>query len=1239
MAGRDNDSAFRPARRDWINDRTSRRDDDDVARSRLRSRSRGRDSPFSGQGDWRNRRSRSPIRDRSLDRGRLGRVTPDSDRGRTGRVTPEADSRKNPFPTGRDKDSDGRFDRNRDFERIGRSPSGEKSRESLDRGHFDRNRSSPNRSPSRSTSYNNDNRSYRGRRSRDRSVEKSDGPWSGRDRFQRDRRIPERNSRESSMQSDRNFERSKSPKTQLSATEKFVDNWGRELRLGGGATCDKNSVSSPPPPKISLERDRVRRDPSDERNRQRRSRERDWKSSVDNFLGARGSRGSSPNWRSRGRDSPGCDPRRSDKTEEEWDREIRRFEKERTKPSSRDGYSRDRRSPSRERLSPYRSRRSPIRDRHSPVRDRRSPYRNRHSPLRRRSVGRRSRSRELSRRSRSLDRSHRSRSRDMIRSRSRDVKSRNRDLDRSPKLKPRDRTPVVDESMEGEDMVISDDDNNEETTKVSVTDDWETQNILKFTKNNENIMMSSYKTSIPQKTVVIRCMPIDATEVDIHLDITSCNLVCHDIRLVRRKDTGSSRGFAFVEFYNVDDAVTWMELRQGTLMLNKTRCLMEYSTPRDNAVAVNQPKYINDWICNKCQAHNFSKRFLCFVCNATRTYRDVEGSDLHASDHPTNTVVLLGLDVLTSEEIVLKSIASLSNLPIRSVKIARDPFTNISKGGCYLEMNNVVDAFNLFNTLKSNVPEIDGKTPDVKYARLDVNKIVSQAVSILPKSATGSGKIGNAAIAAAQWSHQVAGMTHGQYTLADVPKLAECSAAMYATTPSEKMAYYNYYQAYYKKQIAEGIPIALPQHSATGLATAQAALAASKTEAATPTPLEEPPDGSGTATYPMPDTSVYQYDASSGFYYDPFTKLYYDANSQYYFNNKLSKYLYWDGTRSTYLPAPTSAEVPEMSQASSASGAIIVGAPQPAKAEEKKKEKEGDNDRVKVAKRIAKDMEKWAKTLNQKKETAKQNMPATTAASAAPTPAPVSFSVGTSGQSRLQRETGAADIGFSVLERKDSLSNLGIYYKSLARNAPNPTLAPAPVQLPPTVDSDEEDEYNEDKSHTDWDKLVCLLCKRQLGSREALLKHQQMSDLHKQNLAAWYRSKGLDPDDEQVRKNQYRDRASERRQKYGVPDTPKPSRLKESYIKARDSAYEQPTTKGIGTENLGNKLLQKMGWQEGMGLGKKNQGRTSIIEAKARSTTAGLGTRSTGVTPGPGETYKECVKKMMAARYAQLDER
>ena len=38
--------------------------------------------------------------------------------------------------------------------------------------------------------------------------------------------------------------------------------------------------------------------------------------------------------------------------------------------------------------------------------------------------------------------------------------------------------------------------------------------------------------------------------------------------------------------------------------------------------------------------------------------------------------------------------------------------------------------------------------------------------------------------------------------------------------------------------------------------------------------------------------------------------------------------------------------------------------------------------------------------------------------------------------------------------------------------------------------------------------------------------------------------------------------------------------------------------KNIGSDNIGSKMLQRMGWKEGLGLGKTNQGRTDIVEVK-----------------------------------------
>ena len=76
-------------------------------------------------------------------------------------------------------------------------------------------------------------------------------------------------------------------------------------------------------------------------------------------------------------------------------------------------------------------------------------------------------------------------------------------------------------------------------------------------------------------------------------------------------------------------------------------------------------------------------------------------------------VLLRNLDPLTTEDGVLESLKNVSNMPIRSVRIGRDPLTSASRGICYLELNSVVDSMHLFNDLSTDPPMIDGRQGEI----------------------------------------------------------------------------------------------------------------------------------------------------------------------------------------------------------------------------------------------------------------------------------------------------------------------------------------------------------------------------------------------------------------------------------------------------------------------------------------------------------------------------------------------
>ncbi|XP_069703228.1 RNA-binding protein 5-like [Periplaneta americana] len=775
----------------------------------------------------------------------------------------------------------------------------------------------------------------------------------------------------------------------------------------------------------------------------------------------------------------------------------------------------------------------------------------------------------------------------------------------------------------------------------------------------------SYKNQAPNNTIMIRGLAQHITENDIRQDILKCGLMPKDIRLIRKKDTGASRGFAFVEFNTLQEASQWMEMKQGVLMLyDHYRAVMQFSIPKDSQVDRTSMKSSQDWHCIKCGAHNFKRRDACFKCHASR--RESEGGEGSAevSVHPTPTVLLRGLDVLSTEDSVLQAIKSISSVPIRSIRIGQDSLTNTSRGVCYLEMNHVMDAMYMHSALTATPPIVDGKKVLVSYCKIqhDLPGITSGVSSNATTAAAAALAIaGGEMDPVAQYSHlrHTGSADLTQYSLEDVPRLADYCASLYATSPAEYTAYQQYYRQYYHNQISQGSSITLPSQSQADSVNAAAAVAQSaiqQVQAAKEIKkqIEDPQllksddvlkmthmkaqnpsvqgsqSGSGGQKCNVPDVSTYQYDETSGYYYDPQTGLYYDASSQYYYNPQTQQFLYWDAEKQAYLPAPVCSDDSVSNK------------------EEGKKVKEKDRqDKVKVAKKIAKDMERWAKTLNQKKDNARQNLALDSSI------LPSSKSVG------------AADAGYAVLERKERPA---LDVQTLPFGESEEKQAESPSQQGNNSvgwggntsgggsacglvaaygggsESDEEieDVVQEDKQHTNWAKLACLLCKRQFPTKESLVRHQQLSDLHKQNLESWYRIRGLDPHDPQQRNKRYRDRAKERRQKFGEPNQPHPNHLKEKYLKTREEvvsiSYEEPTKAGIGSDNVGNKLLQKMGWQEGMGLGKSNQGRTSIIQAEHRVSTAGLGAKGGTFGALPGETYKDCVKKMMFARYHELTE-
>lgn len=242
----------------------------------------------------------------------------------------------------------------------------------------------------------------------------------------------------------------------------------------------------------------------------------------------------------------------------------------------------------------------------------------------------------------------------------------------------------------------------------------------------------------------------------------------------------------------------------------------------------------------------------------------------------------------------------------------------------------------------------------------------------------------------------------------------------------------------------------------------------------------------------------------------------------------------------------------------------------------------------------------------------------------------------------------------------------------------------------------------------DWNKLACLLCARGFKDADTLQKHRVFSNLHLQNLNKLRAKHGLKelttlPAHQQPQTHKqhqpepkshaetieslrqlgaavasnharevaankqqslstssppvgasapYRDRARERREKFGVvphrtfdraedlSTMPTPPHSGNSSSYAPPDFSHPPLSHfnpggGASGADVGSRLMAKMGWQAGQGLGKANQGRTQLVEAEFREAGVGLGVRASK-RPPPSDNYKDNVKRAMYARYHEL---
>jgi len=117
---------------------------------------------------------------------------------------------------------------------------------------------------------------------------------------------------------------------------------------------------------------------------------------------------------------------------------------------------------------------------------------------------------------------------------------------------------------------------------------------------------------------------------------------------------------------------------------------------------------------------------------------------------------------------------------------------------------------------------------------------------------------------------------------------------------------------------------------------------------------------------------------------------------------------------------------------------------------------------------------------------------------------------------------------------------------------------------------------------------ICMVCRRKFKNLEKLRAHEQLSELHRKNLSKLDKKRST-PD---MPTTDYADRALRRRIMHGQTE----ANISQPEALRAPEVPQLPEKDSLNDKNIGNQILQRMGWKEDTSLGKERIGNSRSDE-------------------------------------------